>query len=145
MSGEVYHPNRELPESKQTRVIVVFLLTISVAVMALITIAGWNELAGAQIVQFGYILIYAAFVILVARWNKGSLALATALGLILIIFALVAGPGWFARDKSGFEEPLLPETVMGILTLCLVPIQVFLIAFALRGFRQNWNVEELRP
>jgi hypothetical protein len=30
-------------------------------------------------------------------------------------------------------------------TLLLIPVQLLLIAFAMRGFQQNWNVEIERP
>ena len=41
----------------------------------------------------------------VARWNRGVLPVAAALAIILLIFAAVAGPAWFARDKTGFTNP----------------------------------------
>ena len=31
--------------------------------------------------------------------------------------------------------------VLGLITLLIVPVQMLLIAFAMRGFRQSWNVE----
>jgi hypothetical protein len=61
--------------------------------------------------------------------------------VILIIFAAVAAPAWFARDKEGFDDPALPEGMLGLLVLLLIPIQVLLITFAMRGFRQQWNIE----
>jgi hypothetical protein len=63
------------------------------------------------------------------------------LAVLLLIFALVAGPGWFARDKTGFAQPTIDAGLLGLLTLLLVPVQMLLIAFAMRGFRQGWNVE----
>src|SRR5207245_1538609 len=63
------------------------------------------------------------------------------LAVLLGIFALVAGPGWFARDKTGFEEPSLSAGLLGTLTLLIVPVQMLLVAFAMRGFSQGWNVE----
>ncbi len=138
---EVHHPNRELPESKQTRMIVVLLLLASAAMMAVITIAGWNEQAGAGFIQVAYIVLYMAFAVLVLGWNRGTLAIAMSLAMILIIFAAVAAPDWFSRDNSGFNEPLLPASLLGILTLCIIPLQLLLITFGLRGFKQAWNVE----
>jgi hypothetical protein len=52
-----------------------------------------------------------------------------------------ASPEWFDRDKTGFSDPALPAGVLGLLTLLIVPVQVLLIAFAMRGFQQGWNVE----
>ncbi len=45
------------------------------------------------------------------------------------------------RDKTGFTDPALPAGVLGLLTLLIVPVQLLLIAFAMRGFQQAWNVE----
>jgi hypothetical protein len=69
------------------------------------------------------------------------LPVASALAVLLAIFALVAGPGWFARDKTGFEQPPIDAGVLGLLTLLIVPLQILLVAFAMRGFQQGWNVE----
>jgi hypothetical protein len=69
------------------------------------------------------------------------LPVAAALAVLLAIFALVAGPSWFARDKSGFAQPALDAGLLGLLTLLIVPVQMLLIAFAMRGFQQGWNVE----
>ncbi len=51
----------------------------------------------------------------------------------------------FERDKQGFESPSLDEEFLGLITLLIVPVQVLLIAFAMRGFQQAWNVEEEVP
>ncbi len=117
------------------------ILLASAAVMAVVTFAGWNVLAGMNLVQVIYIAIYVLFAVLVAGWSRGTLAMAIALSLILIIFAAVAAPEWFTRDKSGFDTPLLPETLLGIFTLSIIPLQLLLIAFGLRGLKQEWNVE----
>ena len=49
--------------------------------------------------------------------------------------------GWFNRDKSGFAQPTLSAGLLGLLTLLIVPVQILLVAFAMRGFSQGWNVE----
>ena len=43
------------------------------------------------------------------------------------------------------EDPALEPSILGLLTIILVPVQVLLIAFAMRGFQQAWNVEVERP
>ncbi len=53
----------------------------------------------------------------------------------------MAAPSWFNRDKAGFEQPSLNAGLLGVLTLLVVPLQILLIAFAMRGFSQGWNVE----
>ena len=57
------------------------------------------------------------------------------------MIAAVAGPAWFDRDKAGFEDPALDPAMLGLLTIIIVPVQLLLIAFAMRGFQQQWNVE----
>jgi hypothetical protein len=81
----------------------------------------------------------------VARWNRGVLPVASALAIILAIFAAVAAPEWFARDKTGLSGPALPSDFLGLLTILVVPIQLLLITVAMVGFNQNWHVEEERP
>src|SRR5215831_14687390 len=73
--------------------------------------------------------------------KRGALPIAAVLGVLVGIFALVAGPSWFARDKSGFVQPALNAGLLGLLTLLIVPVQILLVAFAMRGFSQGWNVE----
>jgi hypothetical protein len=120
---------------------IAFLLVISAALILLVTIGGWDKLQGAKAVTPAYVLIYLLFGFYVVRWNRGVLPVASALAIILIIFAAVAAPAWFDRDKPGFDDPALPASLLGVLTLAIIPLQALLIAFAMRGFRQQWNVE----
>ncbi|MEA2242192.1 MAG: hypothetical protein QOD24_1748, partial [Solirubrobacteraceae bacterium] len=77
----------------------------------------------------------------IARWRSGLLPVAAALAIVLLIFAAISGPQWFARDRDGFADPLLDESILGLLTVLLVPLQLLLILFAARGFSQKWSVE----
>jgi lysylphosphatidylglycerol synthetase-like protein (DUF2156 family) len=137
----IEHPNREKSSSKITKAIVVLLLVISTALMLIVTIGGWDALQGGKPVQIAYILLYIVFAVLIARWNRGLLPVASALSIILLIFAAVSGQAWFDRDKNGFTSPALDETIIGTLTYVLGAVQILLIAFAMRGFAQAWNVE----
>jgi hypothetical protein len=137
----VRHPNRDLPENKRTKSMVALLCVLTAGLVAVITIDGWDKLEGAKPVNIFYILVYVVFAYYVSRWNRGVLPVATALSVVLIIFAAVAAPAWFERDKTGFESPALPETLLGFLTLLLIPISLILIFFAMRGFQQGWNIE----
>lgn len=137
----IEHPNRDTPESKATRAIVVALLLISAILLVIVTVGGWEKLQGAKPVQVAYILLYLVLAFYVARWRSGLLPVAAALAIILLIFAAISGPQWFTRDGNGFSDPLLDEGVIGLLTVILVPVQVLLIAFAARGFSQKWSVE----
>ena len=140
-TAEKHYPNRDLPESQQTKVIVAFLLIASAILLAIVTIGGWDKLQGAKPVNIFYILVYLLFAYYVSRWNRGVLPVTSALSVILIIFCAVAAPAWFARDKDGFESPALQESLLGFLTLALIPLALLLIVFAMRGFQQQWNVE----
>ncbi|MEZ0294134.1 MAG: hypothetical protein ACAH82_16470 [Solirubrobacteraceae bacterium] len=142
---EIEHPNREKTASKATRAVVVVLLLASALVMIVITIGAWDVLVGAKGVQILYILLYLGIAYLVARWSRGVLPVAAALAIVLLIFAAVSVPGWFARDKPGFDDPALASDVVGILTALLIPLQLLLIGFAMRGFQQAWNVEVEHP
>jgi presenilin-like A22 family membrane protease len=134
-------PNRRKASSKATKAIVAFLLVVSAVIVLVITVGGWATLEGAKPLQIAYILLYLLMAFLVLRWNRGVLPLAAALAIVLLIFAAVSGPAWFDRDKAGLTSPPLDEDILGLLSLILVPIQILLIAFAMRGFQQAWNVE----
>lgn len=137
----VTHPNRDKAVVQATRATVIVLLLVSAALVAIVTIGGWSVLEGAIPVQIGYVLVYLTLAFFAARWNRGVLPVAAALAVLLAIFALVAGPAWFDRDKSGFAQPALNAGLLGLLTLLVVPVQMLLVAFAMRGFNQGWNVE----
>lgn len=135
------HPNRDKPESTATKAAVVLLLVTSAALIAIITIGGWTQLQGAQIIAIAYVLIYALMAYFVIRWNRGVLPVAAGMAILFAVVAAVAAPAWFARDKPGLVNPALDSSILGLLSLILIPVQLLLIAFAMRGFQQKWNVE----
>jgi hypothetical protein len=137
----IERPNRAKASSKATRAIVFLLLLVSAGLMIVITVGGWDAIEGAKAVQVAYIVVYVILAFFVLRWSRGVLPLAAALAIVLLIFAAVSAPQWFDRDKPGFTDPTLDEGLLGLLTALLVPIQLLLIAFAMRGFQQAWNVE----
>jgi presenilin-like A22 family membrane protease len=142
----VTHPNREKPAVQSTRATVVLLLLVTVALLLIVTVSGWNVFESALPIQIAFIVIYLTLAFFAARWNRGVLPVGAALAVILAIFALVAAPGWFNRDKAGFEAPnYLNPSLLGLLTLAIAPVQVLLVVFAMRGFQQGWNVEVERP
>lgn len=137
----VTHPNRSKPVVQTTRATVVFLLVASAALVMIVTIGGWNTLQGDIPIVIAYAAVYLVMAYYAARWSRGVLPIAAVLALLLAIFALVAAPGWFERDKPGFAEPVLNASLLGVITLVIVPVQALLIGFAMRGFQQGWNVE----
>src|SRR5436305_11787689 len=137
----VTHPNRDKPVVQATRATVVLLLLASASLVLIVTVGGWKVLWGAKPIEIGYVIVYLTLAFFAARWNRGVLPVSALLAVLLLIFALVAGPSWFARAKTGFAQPVINAGLLGVLTLLIVPVQMLLIAFAMRGFRQGWNVE----
>ena len=91
-------------------------------------------------------IVYVVMAYFVTKWNRGVLPVAAGLAILFAVVAAVAGPAWFERDKAGFDDPALEPSILGLLTLILVPVQLLLVAFAMRGFQQQWSVEvEVRP
>jgi presenilin-like A22 family membrane protease len=137
----ITHPNRDKAVVQATRVTVILLMLATAALIAIVTIGGWDVLQSAKPIEIAYVLSYLTLAFFAARWNRGVLPVSAVLAVLLGIFALVAAPGWFNRDKSGFEHPALSAGLLGVLTLLIVPLQMLLVTFAMRGFSQGWNVE----
>jgi hypothetical protein len=139
----ITHPNRDIPVVRATRATVITLLLASAGLVLVITVGGFSALEGGGpvAIQCFYVLVYVVLAFYAGRWNRGVLPVAAALAVLLGTFALVAAPGWFARDKTGFAQPSLGAGLLGVLTLFVIPLQILLVAFAMRGFSQGWNVE----
>ena len=137
----VTHPNRGKAVVQATRATVVLLLLASAGLILIVTIGGWGTLEGDIPILLAWIAAYLLMAFFAWRWSRGVLPMAAALALLMFVFAVVAAPSWFARDKAGFAEPALPAGLLGVLTLALIPLQILLIAFAMRGFQQGWNIE----
>jgi hypothetical protein len=137
----IYHPNREKAGSKATKAGTILLLIATAALVAIITIGGWADLEGAQVFSIFFILVFALIAYYVAKWNRGVLPMASAFAILVLVFAAIAAPGWFARDATGFHNPGLPPSLIGMLVVILIPLEFLLIVFAMRGFAQKWNVE----
>jgi len=135
------HPNRGKPVVQLTRVVVILILLASVALMAIVLVGGWHALAGQKLTLIAYMVIYLLLAVFAARWNRGVLPVGASLGIVLAIFAFVAGSSWDDRNRSGFTQPSIHANVLALLCYLLVPVQVLLIFFASRGFSQDWHVE----
>jgi hypothetical protein len=144
---ELWRPNRERADAKTTRFIVAFVLLVSAALLLVIVLGGWVRLESTSVgvMTIAWALLYILFAILVIRWNRGVLPVAASLAIIMAIFAAIAAPAWFARDKPGLSPPALPDDLLGLLCLIVIPAQLLLIAVAMLGFNQEWHVEEERP
>jgi hypothetical protein len=137
----IEHPNRDKASSKLMRALVVVLLLVSAGLVTLISVGGWDAIEGAKALQVAYIVLYLVLAFFVLRWSRGVLPVVAALAIVLMIFAAVSAPAWFDRDKAGFTDPALDADILGLLSALLVPVQLLLIAVAMSGFRQAWNVE----
>jgi hypothetical protein len=131
-----------------TKFVIVLLMLATAGIAALIAIGGWSLLSGGSgmgAVCLIYAALYLLFAYRTAGWSRGALPVAAALSMILAIFCAVGANSWFARDKAGFEDALLPVALIGLLVIILLLLQILLIAAAAYGFSQNWHVEEERP
>ena len=145
---ELWHPSREKPEVVTTKFVVAFLMLATAALCALIAISGWSVMTGGGamgVVCLIYAALYLLFGIRALQWSRGVLPVGAALSMILAIFCAVGANSWFARDKAGFEDALLPVTLIGLLVIILLLLQILLIAACFYGFSQEWHVEEERP
>jgi hypothetical protein len=150
----VIHPNRDRLACKVTRLLVVAVLLLSVALMLAVTVGGWSKLQGMTPVNFVWSALYVVLAVFVARWARGLLPIAAGLALLLLIIAVIAGAGlggtsWFDRSHHGFAvahalgggSGLSADTI-GTLIVLLIPVEVVLAVLAMIAFAQGWNVEQ---
>jgi len=145
---ELWHPNREKADVVTTKFVIAFLMLATSVVAFLITIGGFSLLSGGGgmgLLCIVFALLYAFFSFLVARWSRGILPVAASLSTILAIFCAVGANSWFARDKAGFDEALLPSSLIGLLVVVMLLLQIVLVVACFYGFSQDWHVEEERP
>jgi hypothetical protein len=135
------HPNREKVESRSTRAAVILLLLTSALLVLAITLGGWSVVEGMQIVSLAFVVIFVVMAYYVGKWNRGVLPVAAAFAMLVGAIAAISAPAWFARDKAGFHTPAFDPSLLGLLSLILIPVCLLLIAFAMRGLQQAWNVE----
>jgi hypothetical protein len=153
----VVYPNREKAASSVMKALVVLILLVSVALILIVTIGGWSKLEGLKAINFVWSLVYVVIAFYIARWNRGLLPIAAALGILMLIIAVIAtagisGTSWFDRNQPGFApaDSLfggagLSANTLGTVTLLLIPVQALLIVVAMLAFAQGWNVEQEVP
>ena len=145
---ELWRPNREKATSVTTKAVMSLLLLATAGLCLVITVGGWSLLEGGVgmgFICFVFVALYVLFAVRVAQWSRGVLPVSAAFSILLLIFAAVAAPSWFARDKSGFDTAILPDDLIGLLLILMIPLQVVVIAVAMIAFNQDWHVEEERP
>ncbi|HMS73150.1 MAG TPA: hypothetical protein PKB03_08950 [Baekduia sp.] len=137
----IEHPNRDKPESKVTRAIVVALLLLTAILMLFVQIGGWNVAKNMALLTFLIVLSYLVSAYFIAKWSKGLLPVAAGIATINMFFALVAVGSWSDRNADGFTVSTTDPGLLAIVCAVLVPLQILVIFFSLRGFQQHWNVE----
>ena len=68
----VIHPNRDRAICKLTRIFVVIVLLVSVALMLAVTVGGWSKLEGMTPVNFVWCALYVVMAFFIARWASGT-------------------------------------------------------------------------
>jgi hypothetical protein len=145
-SMTVTHPNRDKAAVRTTRAAVIALLLATIALVLIVSIGGGSAQEGLTLpVQYAFVFVDVVIVYMAIRWSRGSLPVASAIAVLLAIFALVGGSSWFEREHTYFHSSTLNPSLLGVLTFAIIPVQALLITFALRGFSQGWNVELERP
>jgi len=149
----VTYPNRDKRASKLTKIAVALLLVVSVALMLTVTIGGWSKLEGLLPVNLIWCALYVTFAFYVMRWSRGLLPIAAALATLMLVFTLVAvssvaGVTWsdrsgpyYAPTRTLFGGGGLSPGTLNALTIAIAVSQALLVAVAMRGFAQGWNIE----
>jgi hypothetical protein len=153
----VRYPNRERRASQVTKVLVAAALVLSTVLMLAVTVGGWSKLAGLLPVNLIWCVVYLTIAYYVLRWARGLLPIAAALAALLFVFAVIAttsldGVSWSDRSAPGYGAAhtlfggsgLTPGT-LNALTVAIAVAQALLIAIAMRGFSQRWNIEYEMP
>jgi hypothetical protein len=149
----VTYPNREKRSSRVTRTAVAAVLAGSAVLMLFVTIAGWSKLAGLEPLNILWCLVYLVMAVYVMRWARELLPIAVGLAALMFVFTIIAetaaaGITW--TDRNGpdyapvhalFGGAGLSPSTLSALTIVIAVTQVLLIAAAVYGFGQAWNIE----
>ncbi|EHN11486.1 hypothetical protein PAI11_16440 [Patulibacter medicamentivorans] len=133
-------PNREKASSKVARILVILSLLVSSALIAIVSIRGWDLLQAAKTAQILFIAVNLIFVIQLLRWSRGVLPMAAGIATFIGIFALVSVTKWYERDQPGYKDADL-SAQLGALTIGVLIAQVIVIVIAIVAFSQNWQTE----
>ena len=137
----ITHPNRDKPVVQATRATVVLLLLASAALVLIVTIGGWGLLEPAKPIEIAYVdhLRHARLLrdaLESRRPARGGRACRAAADLRARRRAQLV-----RARQSRLRSAVARRQPAGALTLLIAPVQILLVAFAMRGFQQGWNVE----
>ncbi|MDO9355111.1 MAG: hypothetical protein Q7T55_15540 [Solirubrobacteraceae bacterium] len=137
----VTHPNRDSASSKTTRAVVLLFLAASAILSLAILVLSWGVQMGAFLLWVLLTALYAYYAYAVSQWRSGVLPVAAGTALITGVFAAVSVSSWFNRGGDGYDQPAVPESVIGVLVFAFAVMQLVTVVLCLRGFMQNWHVE----
>jgi hypothetical protein len=149
----VTYPNREKRSSRLTRTAVAVVLAASALLMLFVTIAGWSKLAGLEPLNILWCVVYLVMAVYVMRWARELLPIAVGLAALMFVFTMIAetaaaGITWTDRNEPDYApvhtlfggDGLSPST-LSALTIVIAITQLALIAAAVYGLSQAWNIE----
>jgi hypothetical protein len=137
---ELDYPNREKAASKLMRVVVILALLVSSALIAYVTVKGWDLMQEAKTLNVVFIVVNLIFVIQVLRWSRGVLPMAAGLGAFIAIFSGVSITSWYERDAPGYADASLSAD-LGLITTFVFAMQLVVIVVTITAFSQNWQEE----
>lgn len=137
----ITHPNRESASAKSTRAVVIVLQAASAILLFVISIASWTVQLGAMPLQLAIGALFVYFTYATINWRSGVLPIAAGTAIVSGTFAAVSVPSWFERGGAGFDEPLLPESLIGVLVFAFAVLQFVNLVVCLKAFQQQWQVE----
>jgi hypothetical protein len=130
---ELDYPNREKAASKLMRVVVILALLVSSALIAYVTVKGWDLMQEAKTLNV-------VFIIQVLRWSRGVLPMAAGIAAFIAIFSGVSITSWYQRDAPGYADAALSAD-LGCLTTIIFAVQILGIVVTITAFSQNWQEE----
>lgn len=137
----ITHPNRESAGAKSTRAVVIVLQVASAILTLFLAVAGWSTAAGAMGLWIVIGLLFGYFAYAVVNWRSGVLPIVAGLAIVSGVFAAVSVPSWFDRGGTGYNDPLLPESLIGVLVFGFAVLQLVNLVVSLKAFQQQWQVE----
>lgn len=137
---ELEYPNREKASSKAMRVLVILVLLVSSALIAVVSVRGWDLMQEAKTLNIVFIAINLIFVVQVLRWSRGVLPMAAGIAAFVAIFSGVSITSWYQRDAVGYTDAALSGE-LGLLTTFIFAAQIVVIVVTIAAFSQNWQEE----
>jgi len=137
---ELEYPNREKAASRIMRLVVVATLVASTALMASVTVRGWDLMQSARTYNVVFIALNAVFIVQALRWSRGALPMAAGVAAFVAIFSGLSIGSWYDRDAFGYAEAAL-SSELGMLTTVVFGLQFLVVAVTIGAFTQNWQEE----